>query len=47
MYERYSFLFIIILGLAIINLALWLVVSCDIIKYLNQEGTIDEKTISY
>lgn len=33
--------------LAIINLALWLVVSCDIIKYLNQEGTVDEKTISY
>lgn len=33
--------------LAIINLALWFVVSCDIIKYLNQEGTVDEKTISY
>lgn len=33
--------------LAIIHLALWLVVSCDIVKYLNQEGTVDEKAISY
>lgn len=32
--------------LAIIHLALWLVVSCDIVKYLNQEGTVDEKAIS-
>lgn len=85
MHERYSFLFIIILGLvyiqnyrkvyipivfnavavitynlflfgfipfdmrilAAINLALWMVVSCDIVKNLNQEGTIDEKNISY